>query len=121
MARRLKFVMRRSLAPHVFWLSGEGSHGLSLVDLKFLFGFRQKTKLVKRRLTLFASRRRDKLRRALGRWQALSAACNARLASIETVEASLQAAEQRREGAVALARALTARVDAATVFGTKVK
>ena len=54
-----------------------------------------KTKLVKRRLTLFASRRRDKLRRALGRWQALSAACNARLASIETVEASLQAAEQR--------------------------
>ena len=36
--------------------------------------------------------------------QALSAACNARLASIETVEASLQAAEQRREGAVALAR-----------------
>ncbi len=73
-----------------------------------------KTKLVKRRLTLFASRRRDKLRRALGRWQALSAACNARLASIETVEASLQAAEQRREGAVALARALTARVDAAT-------
>ena len=47
-----------------------------------------RTKLVKRRLTLFASRRRDKLRRALGRWQALSAACNARLASIETVEAS---------------------------------
>jgi hypothetical protein len=73
-----------------------------------------RTKLVKRRLTLCASRRRDKLRRALGRWQALSAACNARLASIETVEASLQAAEQRREGAVALARALTARVDAAT-------
>ena len=73
-----------------------------------------RTKLVKRRLTLFASRRRDKLRRALGRWQALSAVCNARLASIETVEASLQAAEQRREGAVALARALTARVDAAT-------
>ena len=68
-----------------------------------------RTKLVKRRLTLFASRRRDKLRRALGRWQALSAACNARLASIETVEASLQAAEQRREGAVALARADGAR------------
>ena len=87
-----------------------------------------KTKLVKRRLTLFASRRRDKLRRALGRWQALSAACNARLASIETVEASLQAAEQRREGAVALARALrrassrhaSAALDAATAHAVRV-
>ena len=46
-------------------------------------------------------------------WQAFTAAIQARTASIETVEASLQAAEKRREGAVSLARALTARVDAA--------
>lgn len=72
-----------------------------------------KKKLVKR-LTLLASRRRDRLRRGWGRWQAFTAAIQARTASIETVEASLQAAEKRREGAVSLARALTARVDAAT-------
>lgn len=72
-----------------------------------------KKKLVKR-LTLLASRRRDRLRRGWGRWQAFTAAIQARTASIETVEASLHAAEKRREGAVSLARALTARVDAAT-------
>ena len=69
---------------------------------------------------LLALRRRDAKRRALGRWLADVAGERATREARAALDRSLDAAEARRLGAVALAKALTRKVDDATAAGLDV-